>query len=116
MDVSTSRLPERTDIATPPRFVRTPPPGAVPEHHREPAEPTDLPGPSRRWTPPSTLKFDLTAADVTARFEIHEGTSRMTVTMMDRNTGEVLREVPSRHVLDQIAALESTGLTVDEKS
>jgi uncharacterized FlaG/YvyC family protein len=36
--------------------------------------------------------------------------------MIDRNTGEVLREVPSRRVLDQIAALESSGLTVDAKS
>jgi flagellar protein FlaG len=116
MDVSTSRLPEKTDIATTPRFVRTPPPEAVPGSSREPADHTDLPGPSSRWTPPSTLKFDLTAADFTARFEIHEGTSRVTVTMIDRNTGEVLREVPSRRVLDQIAALESSGLSVDEKS
>jgi flagellar protein FlaG len=112
MDVSASRLPDTTDITTP-RFVRRPPPEGAPEPSRDAPE---LPGPSRRWVPPSTLKFSLTAADVTARFEIHEGTSRVTVTMLDRNTGEVLREVPSRHVLDQIAALEATGLTVDETS
>jgi len=112
MDVSTSRLPDTTDI-TPPRFARKPLPEAAPEPSRAP---TEIPRPSRRWAPPSTLKFDLTAADVTARFEIHEGTSRVTVTMLDRNTGEVLREVPSRRVLDQIAALEASGLTVDETS
>ena len=63
---------------------------------------------------PSTLKFSLTAADVDARFEIHEATSTVTVTMYDKTTGEVLREVPSREVLDVIAALAATGLRVDE--
>jgi flagellar protein FlaG len=63
---------------------------------------------------PSTLKFSLTAADVDARFEIHEATSTVTVTMYDRTTGEVLREVPSREVLDVVAALAATGLRVDE--
>jgi uncharacterized FlaG/YvyC family protein len=34
--------------------------------------------------------------------------------MLDRNTGEVLREVPDRRVLEQIAALAgATGMTVD---
>jgi uncharacterized FlaG/YvyC family protein len=34
--------------------------------------------------------------------------------MLDRNTGEVLREVPNRRVLEQISALATaTGLTVD---
>ena len=36
--------------------------------------------------------------------------------MLDRNTGEVLREVPSRRVLDQIAALAASGLRVDATS
>jgi flagellar protein FlaG len=116
MDVSASRLPDTTDITTP-RFTRKPPPEAAPEPTRAPPrDPPELAHPSKRWTPPSTLKFSLTAADVTARFEIHEGTRRVTVTMIDRNTGEVLREVPSRRVLDQIAALEASGLTVDETS
>jgi uncharacterized FlaG/YvyC family protein len=34
--------------------------------------------------------------------------------MYDRTTGEVLREVPSREVLDVVAALAATGLRVDE--
>lgn len=69
--------------------------------------------PAERWMPPSMLKFTLTAADVDARFEIHQATSTVTVTMYDRETGEVLREVPSRDVLDVIASLASTGLRVD---
>ena len=103
------RRPQAT--APPPRFIR--PPADV---AKEPRPAPEIAKPSTRWTPPSTLKFSLHAADVTARFEIHEGTSRVTVTMLDRNTGEVLNEVPNRHVLDQIAALESTGLKVDASS
>jgi flagellar protein FlaG len=53
---------------------------------------------------------------VDARFEIHEGTSRVTVTMYDRETGEVLREIPPRRVLDVLAALSGRGLTVDVES
>ena len=109
MDVTALR-PDASEPATrAPRFMR-PPPGAEPT----PQETPQLAKPSERWTPPSTLKLDIHAADVTARFEIHQPTSRVTVTMLDRNTGEVLREVPNRRVLEQIAALATaTGLTVD---
>lgn len=110
MDVTALR-PDASEPATrAPRFLR-PPPGAEPT---PPQEAPQLAKPSERWTPSSTLKLDLHAADVTARFEIHQPTSRVTVTMLDRNTGEVLREVPNRRVLEQIAALATaTGLTVD---
>ena len=109
---------------TPPR-----PPGASDPPAREPAvaarrdgafaptpRPTAGPPPPGRWTPHSSLKFALTSADVDARFEIHEGTSRVTVTMYDRETGEVLREIPPRRVLDVLAALTGRGLTVDAES
>jgi uncharacterized FlaG/YvyC family protein len=37
--------------------------------------------------------------------------------MLDRHTGEVLREVPDRRVLEQIAAIAAaTGMTVDTTS
>ena len=110
MDVTALR-PDASEPATrAPRFLR-PPPGTEPT---PPTEAPQLAKPSERWTPPSTLKLDLHAADVTARFEIHQPTSRVTVTMLDRNTGEVLREVPNRRVLEQISALATaTGLTVD---
>ncbi len=114
MDVT----PLRPDASEPairaPRFLR-PPPGTEPEPPTEEAH--RLARPSERWTPPSTLKLDLHAADVTARFEIHQPTSRVTVTMLDRNTGEVLREVPDRRVLEQISALAAaTGMNVDATS
>ena len=97
------------DVTSPPPPMRASP---RPARHvscgRRPGRPAEPPAEAPaagqaaapRWTPPSTLKFALHAADVTARFEIHEPTSRVTVTMLDRNTGEVLREVPDRRVLD----------------
>ena len=69
-----------------------------------------------RWEPRSILKFALTAADVDARFEIDEATNKVTVTMYDRQTGEVLREIPSRRVLDAVAAIAPSGLRVDAAS
>lgn len=63
-----------------------------------------------------SLKFSVRAADVDAKFEIHEATKKITVTMYDRETGEVLREFPSRHVLDAIASLTDSGLHVDTTS
>jgi hypothetical protein len=78
------------------------------------SDPPATPAADLAFRTPSTLKFSLTAADVDARFEIHEATSTVTVTMYDRTTGEVLREVPSREVLDVVAALAATGLRVDE--
>ena len=110
MDVTPLR-PDASEPATrAPRFLR-PPPGT---ESQPPEEAHQLAKPSERWTPPSTLKLDLHAADVTARFEIHQPTSRVTVTMLDRNTGEVLREVPDRRVLEQISALAAaTGMNVD---
>jgi hypothetical protein len=98
----------------------------VPAGHRPdrvPAPETGRPRASDPWSPPgadpafrtpSTRKFSLTAAVVDARFESHEATSTVTVTMYDKTTGEVLREVPSREVLDVVAALAATGLQVDE--
>ena len=110
MDVTALRPDASEPAIRAPRFMR-PPPGAEPT---PPHEGPQLAKPSERWTPPSTLKLDIHAADVTARFEIHQPTSRVTVTMLDRNTGEVLREVPNRRVLEQISALATaTGLTVD---
>lgn len=66
----------------------------------------------------SSLKFSVTAADVDARIEIHRPTRVMTVTMYDRHTGEVLREFPSRHLLDVIAAVtgDPSGMRVDASS
>lgn len=112
MDVTTSRFPVAPEVPSPRRITPAKPsePTAEAEKSR-----TATP-PKTDWEPRSSLKFSVTAADVDARFEIHEATSRVIVTMYDKETGEVLRELPSRHVLDAIASVTANGLTVDTTS
>lgn len=112
MDVTTSRFPDAPEVLSPRRFVTAKPSEPTAEADKPPtAKPTE-----NDWEPRSSLKFSVTAADVDARFEIHEATSRVIVTMYSRETGEVLRELPSRRVLDVIASVTANGLTVDTTS
>lgn len=51
-----------------------------------------------------------------AVFGIHEGTNRVTIKIVDKNTKEVLKEYPPEKTLDIIAKVwEMAGLMVDEK-
>ena len=100
--------------ATPRRFVRSP--AQDPAEAAAPRDAAHRPDRTPRFEARSSLKFNLSAADVDAKFEIHEPTSTLTVTMYERQTGEVLREVPNRHVLDVIASVAASGLNVDTTS
>ncbi|MGD9570728.1 MAG: flagellar protein FlaG [Thermoleophilia bacterium] len=111
MDVTAPRPPDNREPVLRPE--RASPAGAVPPPPRN-ERPDPAADAVEAFRPPSSLKFTLTAADVDARFEIHEATSMMTVTMYERASGEVLREFPSREVLDVLASLGATGLRVDE--
>lgn len=54
--------------------------------------------------------------NVEAQFGIHEGTNRVTIKIVDKETREVIREVPAEKTLDMIAKLwEVAGLMVDER-
>ena len=51
-----------------------------------------------------------------AVFGIHEGTNRVTIKIVDRNTKEVIKELPPEKTLDMIAKVwEMAGILVDEK-
>lgn len=51
-----------------------------------------------------------------AEFGIHEGTNRITIKIKDKDTDEVIREVPAEKTLDLIQkAWEMAGILVDEK-
>ena len=51
-----------------------------------------------------------------AVFGIHEGTNRVTIKIVDKETKEVIREVPPEKTLDMIAKLlEIAGIMVDER-
>lgn len=50
------------------------------------------------------------------QFDVHKQTHLVAVKVKDKNTGEVLREIPPEKSLDFIAKLwEMAGLIVDEK-
>lgn len=51
-----------------------------------------------------------------AQFGIHEKTNRMTIKIIDKETKEVIKEVPPENTLELFAkSLELAGLLVDEK-
>lgn len=126
MDVTGPRLNEAPP-ATPPAG---PAPGARPAGPAERAGPGERPGlrtvgdaaetlpplslTEAPWVPRSTLKMGLTAADVNVKFEIDKDSSRVTVTMYDRASGEVLRQIPPQEVQDIIESLAGRGLIVDD--
>ncbi len=50
------------------------------------------------------------------QFGIHEGTNRVTIKIVDRETKKVIKELPPEKTLDMIAkAWELAGILVDEK-
>ena len=51
-----------------------------------------------------------------AVFGIHDGTKRVTIKLIDRDTKEVIKELPPEKTLDMIAKVwEMAGILVDEK-
>ncbi|MCR5799394.1 MAG: flagellar protein FlaG [Lachnospiraceae bacterium] len=51
-----------------------------------------------------------------AVFGIHEGTNRVTIKIVDKDTKEVIKELPPEKTLDMIARVwEMAGILVDEK-
>lgn len=51
-----------------------------------------------------------------AVFGIHEGTNRVTIKIVDKDTKEVIKELPPEKTLDMIAKMwEMAGILVDEK-
>ena len=47
---------------------------------------------------------------------MHEATNRVTIQIVDKNTKEVIKEIPPEKTLDMIAKVwELAGILVDEK-
>ena len=58
----------------------------------------------------------LAAHSTKLTFSIHDKTKEIITKVVDTNSGEVIREIPSEKLLDRLAmALEEIGLLVDEK-
>jgi len=55
-------------------------------------------------------------SNTTAQFGIHEGTNRVTVKIIDKETKDVLKEFPAEETLEMIAKVwELAGIMVDKK-
>ena len=60
---------------------------------------------------------NLNIYDKRLEFSIHEKTKEIMVKVIDQNTDEIIREIPSQKILDVLAGiLEFAGLMVDEKA
>ena len=54
---------------------------------------------------------------VQAHFSIHEATKSIVIDLIDSNTGEVIREIPPKELLDRYAEmLDLLGLLVDRRA
>ena len=61
-------------------------------------------------------KINSAQGNAEAVFGIHEGTNRVTIKMVDKQTKKVIKEFPAEETLDLIAkAWELAGIMVDEK-
>lgn len=74
-------------------------------------------GASREQLKDAVSKFNKQAtANTEAVFGIHEGTNRVTIKIVDKNTKDVIKELPPEKTLDMIAKVwEMAGILVDEK-
>jgi len=54
--------------------------------------------------------------NTSAQFSYHEKTKRISVKILDKDTNEVIREIPPEETLDMIAKMyELAGIMIDEK-
>jgi len=59
--------------------------------------------------------FDVNFTSV--KFNVHEGTDRMMIQVVDKKTEEVVREIPSEEFLDMVSRMvDYMGLMVDHKA
>jgi flagellar protein FlaG len=52
----------------------------------------------------------------TFEFSVHQKTKQISITVKDKDTGEIIREIPPEKALDMVARLwEMAGIIIDEK-
>ena len=61
-------------------------------------------------------KINKSVSNTSAIFGIHEKTNRITIKIVDKETKDVVKEIPAEETLDLVAkAWEMAGILVDEK-
>ena len=77
---------------------------------------TEQEQPSNEQIKKAVEKLNKNMTNSEAVFGIHEGTNRVTIKIVDRDTKEVIKELPPEKTLDMIAkAWELAGILVDER-
>ncbi len=77
---------------------------------------TEQEQPSNEQIKKAVEKLNKSMTNSEAVFGIHEATNRVTIKIIDKDTKEVLKELPPEKTLDMIAkAWELAGILVDEK-
>ena len=72
--------------------------------------------PSQEQVRKAVEKLNRSMQNSEAVFGIHEDTNRVTIKIVDKNTKEVIKELPPEKTLDMIAKVwELAGLLVDER-
>lgn len=75
-------------------------------------------GPSERQIQDAvdSTNKELTKLETNLRFSVHKKTRQIVVKIIDTNTQEVIKEVPSEKILDMVASMmERAGLILDRK-
>lgn len=63
-----------------------------------------------------TVNEKLVGSNAECKFGVHKKTGQITVKVLDKQTGDVIREIPPEKILDIVAkALEVAGILLDEK-
>ena len=72
--------------------------------------------PSKEQLKDAVSKMNKKMENSEAIFGIHDGTNRITIKIVDRDTKKVIKELPPEKTLDMIAKVwEMAGILVDEK-
>ncbi|HCC06922.1 MAG TPA: hypothetical protein DEP72_01970 [Clostridiales bacterium] len=73
--------------------------------------------PEKSWMEAvETANKKLEGANTEFRFSVHEATNQVSVKVLNKDTGEVIREIPPEKILDMVAKMwEMAGIFVDER-
>ncbi|HAN10732.1 MAG TPA: flagellar biosynthesis protein FlaG [Clostridiales bacterium] len=73
--------------------------------------------PEKTWIDAvETANKKLEGANTEFRFSVHEATNQVSVKVLNKDTGEVIREIPPEKILDMVAKMwEMAGIFVDER-
>lgn len=88
---------------------------AIPQQTEQPVEDKQLPIEKAQQMTDSMNKF-LESTNTQLRFKLHNELNEYYVTIVDAKTDEVVREIPSKKLMDMHAAMkEFVGLLIDRK-